>query len=134
MITFLILFIVIIFIFNWYSMIPDTLTDGQVYHSLKFSNMKFFYPIMYLTYQIIFICSVSIYFHREYILYILIVGQVFYFGLIVYAWPYNTKRKVNRIVHNVTILFNQFILIFVTSLTFRWKSILSAAPKDSNSS
>lgn len=53
----------------------------------------------------------------------MIVLQLAYFVMIVLVWPYNTPRKINRMLHNFTLLFNQFIVIFILALNFRWKEV-----------
>lgn len=88
--------------------------------------MKFSYPIIYLFYQTIFIFVVSIYYHKNYTIYIILSLQIFYLLFIIRFWPYNTPRKINRILHNCTICYHQFVSIFMAIIILRWKTILSA--------
>jgi hypothetical protein len=122
--SFMLLLIVVIFIFNWYVMLPSNFTEDEPYLALRFRNMKPFYPLVYLSYQLLFICLLSIFYQRDYLIYILLACQLLYFALLLYLWPYNTPRKTNRILHNCTVLFNQFLLILTTVCAFRWRSVL----------
>jgi hypothetical protein len=128
MLAFLVLFGVIFFILNWYAVIPDSLTEDTTYLCLRFRNMRFSYPVVYLLYQIIFICLNSIYYTRDFTVYILLGIQIGYAAFLFLFHPYNTPRKINRILHNGTILFNQIFLILLTGLTIRWKIMLGSSP------
>lgn len=122
--SFIMLFIVITYIANWFVMIPENLTENDRFQSLQFRNMKFHYPIIYLIYQALFIFTVSIFYAREYTIEVVISLQIVYFCFLIWLWPYNTTRKVNRILHNFTILFNQFIGIFASIVVMRWRVML----------
>lgn len=84
--------------------------------SIKFRNMSFYYPIIYLAYQTIFILIISIDYGQPLTIYVVLSVQVIYLLAIIYLRPYNTLRKFNKLFHNVTIVFNQIFLIGVTCI------------------
>lgn len=115
---------VITFIANWYAVIPDNLTENDCFHSLQFRNMKFHYPIIYITYEALIIFIISILYARSFTIEVVLAVQILYLLFILWIWPYNTPRKINRILHNLTILFNQMTEIFATIVVMRWRILL----------
>lgn len=124
--AFVILFSMISYVLYWYLLLPDNFTDEQEFMYLRFQNMKFSYPIVYLAYQALFILALSILMAKTYVVYILLVMQVGYLvGLLVYR-PYNTLRRLNRFLHNSTIVFNQLSTIFCLCVVMRWNAIIGS--------
>ena len=92
--------------------------------SLKFQNMSFYYPVMYLSYQAMFMLILAIDYLQSYSSYLVLSFQIIYLLLIIYLRPYNTLRKLNRLLHNVTIVFNQAFVITFVSIAIRWNQII----------
>lgn len=86
--------------------------------------MKFYYPVIYLIYQCLYISTVAIYYRYDFSVYVVLTMQIVYFLLLLWLWPYNTPRKINRILHNVSILYNQFVSIFIVFVVLRWRVLL----------
>jgi len=58
--AFIILFSMISYVLYWYLLLPDNFTEEQEFMSIRFQNMKFNYPILYLGYQAVFMLILSI--------------------------------------------------------------------------
>ena len=92
--------------------------------SIRFQNMSFYYPVMYLCYQAVFMLLISIDYLQSNSSYIVLSLQIVYLLLLIYLRPYNTLRKLNRLLHNVTIVFNQAFVITFVSIAIRWNQII----------
>jgi len=58
--AFIIVFSMISYVLYWYLLLPDNFTEEQEFMSLRFQNMQFNYPIIFLAYQALFILTLSI--------------------------------------------------------------------------
>jgi hypothetical protein len=89
--------------------------------------MKFDYPIIYLGYQTLFMLTLSILPSEDYTVYIILIIQAIYFIFLIVYRPYNTFRKINRLIHNATVVFNQAASITCLGVIMRWNSIIGTA-------
>jgi len=92
--------------------------------SLSFQNMKFNYPIIYLGYQALLILTLSILPADFFIVYIILSLQIVYLIFLIIYRPYNTIHRLNRLIHNVTIVFNQASSLTCLSIIMRWNKII----------
>lgn len=125
LISFLILFSIIIYIINWFIMVPDNLGEGEAFMSLRFRNMRLYYPVLYLIYQILHIAAVVIFYASDAAVYAVLALQLAYLALLLWLWPYNTPRKPNRILHNCTLLHNQLVCVLFSCAVLRWRALAS---------
>jgi len=89
--------------------------------------MKFFYPTIYLGYQVFFILAISITYSQNFTIYTTLILQILYLLFLIIAQPYNTLRQINKTIHNATIIFNQIFTIFISAVVIRWNSILGTS-------
>jgi hypothetical protein len=94
--------------------------------SIQFQNMSFYYPVFYLGYQAIFILIIAITYQQFDAAYITLAFQLVYLITLIYLRPYNTLRKVNKLIHNFTIIFNQFVVISFVAIAIRWNNIIGS--------
>jgi hypothetical protein len=95
--------------------------------SLSFQKMKFNYPIIYLGYQALFILTLSILPAENFIVYIILSLQIAYLIVLIIYRPYNTIHRLNRLIHKVTIIFNQASSTACLSIIMRWNAILGTS-------
>ena len=117
----------ITYILNWFLLLPNNFTEDQEFMNVSFQNMSFYYPVLYLAYQTIFILTISVINTISFTQYFLLSLQIVYFGFILFIRPYNTVRGLNRFIHNFTILYNQFVTIFVLVVVIRWNAIVDTS-------
>jgi len=86
--------------------------------------MKFNYPIIYLGYQALLILTLSILPADFFIVYIILSLQIVYLIFLIIYRPYNTIHRLNRLIHNVTIVFNQASSLTCLSIIMRWNKII----------
>lgn len=86
--------------------------------------MSFYYPVMYLSYQAMLMLIISITYLQSNSSYITLSFQIVYLLLLIYLRPYNTLRKFNKLLHNVTIVFNQAFVITFVAIAIRWNQII----------
>jgi hypothetical protein len=91
--------------------------------NLKFDNMSFYYPPIYLTYQAFFILAIAIFDHLSFDIYLVLGAQVLYLIFLMVSRPYNTLRNFNKFMHNITIIINQLTTIIVVAIVIRWNTI-----------
>lgn len=130
--AFIIIFSMISFVLYWFLLLPSTFTEEEEFMSLKFQNMSFYYPVLYLGYQAVFILIISIIYLQSFSAYIVLTLQLLYLLAIIYLRPYNTLRKFNKLFHNISIVINQVILIGITAIIIRWNSIIGTSYQPSS--
>lgn len=126
-IAFILIFSMISFVLFWFLLLPNNFSEEQEFMSLKFQNMNFYYPVLYLLYQTIFIFVISITYTQNNSAYIVLSLQLIYLLFLIYLRPYNTIRKLNKLVHNFTIIYNQIFLILFIAIVIRWNSIIDTS-------
>lgn len=102
--------------------------------TLRFQNMKLYYPIMYLSYQTLFITVLSIYFAQSFTIYIILGLQLAYLIILLITLPYNSTRVLNQRIDNFTIIFNQITTILMTSVAIRCNSIIGTSYQSQSNS
>ncbi len=125
--AFILVFSLFSYVLYWFLLLPQNFSDDQEFMSLSFQNMNFFYPIVYIGYQSLFILTISILFIQRYSIYIILFLQIVYLFFLICKQPYNTLRRLNKTLHNATIIFNHFLTIFMTLLIIRWNSIVGSS-------
>ena len=126
LINFLILISIIVYIINWYIMTPDGLGE-EGFLALRFRNMRLYYPVLYLIYQILHVAVIAIYYVYDAAVYAVLALQLAYLALVLWLWPYNTPRKLNRILHNFTLLHNQLVSVLFTCIAIRWRAVIAGS-------
>jgi hypothetical protein len=114
------------FVLYWFLLLPNNFSEEQEFMSIQFQNMSFYYPVFYLGYQAIFILIIAITYHQNDSAYITLAFQIVYLITLIYLRPYNTLRKVNRLIHNITIIFNQVVVISFVAIAIRWNNIIGS--------
>ena len=128
-IAFIIIFSMISFILYWFLLLPSNFTEEEEFMSIRFHNMRFYYPLFYLSYQAILILVIVIDYLQTFTPYAVLSLQIIYLCAIIYFRPYNTLRKFNKLFHNMTIVINHIILIRMTGIIIRWNSIIGSYSK-----
>lgn len=93
---------------------------------LSFDNMSFYYPIIYLSYQSLFLLTLSICQERDFGSYLVLGLQTLYLLFLILVRPYSTIRNFNRFLHNATIIFNQLTTIILVCIIIRWNTLYSS--------
>jgi hypothetical protein len=130
--AFIIIFSMISFVLYWYLLLPANFSEEEEFMSIRFQNMSFYYPVVYLGYQAVFILVIAITYLQAYSAYAVLALQLLYLLAILYLRPYNTLRKFNKLFHNLTIVVNQVIAIGAVAIVMRWNSILGTAYQPSS--
>lgn len=122
--AFILVFSVISYILYWFLLLPSNYTEDQEFMSLSFQNMSFYYPMVYINYNAIFILIISIVYNQSFAPYLLLTLQIIYLLFLIFARPYNTLRMINRSLHNISIIINQATSLTFLCIIIRWNSIL----------
>jgi hypothetical protein len=111
------------FVLYWYLLLPEHYSEEKEFMYLQFAAMMPGYPIIYLTYQSLFILVISILHLRNFTVYGLLGIQLIYLIILLVARPYKTVRVFNKFIHNLTIIYNQLLTIVVLALVMKWNTL-----------